>query len=315
MKITGHVALDFMRPILQPYFLSRDELFKIFSLPTNKKVCLFISTFCYVNIPKTTMDWINDSDNGCDINIVSKLSLQSQKEILTWIENVLVSNNDLIFVYRPHPAENDNPVLRDMSIRLPNFYVIDDYSIKQWVLTVDKIYTWMSTSIAEIYAAKKPCGVIRPIEIPFDYDIEIYNGATVISNYVDFEKSLYEELEFPVSNEIMREYYDIDTDCPVYIKICDFLEEIYKDDSYCMECSHGIRTESSIKKFNRYMHWKHKLINSKKGREILDKHYPNWNNDLDNYNYTMAMYRKNHSTKKEIEDTKKKISTLIKSNL
>ncbi len=311
IKITGHVALDFMRPALQPYFMNKEELFNICSLPIHKKVCLFISSFSYVNVPEATMEWINSLDNGCNPNVMASLSTLTQKQVLDWIEKALIADENLVFVYRPHPAENDNPVLLEMAERLPNFYVIDDYSIKQWILTVDKIYTWMSTSVAEIYAANKPCGILRPIELPFDYDMENYNGADVISDYSEFEKSLNSELDFPINKETLEAYYHIDPECPSYIKICDVLEEIYNDDSYTMNCPHGVRTEASIKKFNRYMHWKHKLINSERGRAILNKHYPNWNNDLDNYNYTMAMYRKNHSTKQEIEDIKNKIRNIL----
>ena len=48
VRITGHVALDFLRPELRKFFLSREVLFQKFHIPLDKKVCLFISSFVYI---------------------------------------------------------------------------------------------------------------------------------------------------------------------------------------------------------------------------------------------------------------------------
>lgn len=309
--ITGHVALDFLNSKLQSYFLSREDLFAKFGIPCKQKVCLFISSFSYVNMPKATMEWLNNIDNGNDPNVMATLSIKSQELILMWIEKLLIDNKEMIFIYRPHPAENDNPVLKKMSDRFQNFMVIDEYSIKQWIVVVDKIYTWISTAIAEVYAADKPCGILRPVEIPYNYDMEIYNNASYISDYEVFRDSVDSEMTFPVDKKLMDYYYHIDKDYPAFMKVCDLLEKMYMDDSYYMNCSHGVRTPESISDFNRYMRWKHKLIKSNKGRAILNKHYPNRNNDLDKYNYTLTMYRKNHSTQTEIDQIMKKLKEII----
>ena len=300
LPITGHVTLDFLRPELRGYYLSREELFQRYKIPVEKRVCLFISSFSYTNMPESVSKAENNTSLGFDIDQMCKLTIDSQKGILSWIERVLSDDEDLVFIYRPHPSENDNKVLMNMTKRFPNFYVINEMSVKQWIVAADDVYTWESTSIAEVYAVEKACGVLRPVEIPYELEMEVYNNATVISSYKEFKESLDQEMLLPIAKEKMKKYYFVDKQCPTYMKICDLLEDIYKQEKYCLGIEHTRRTEKTRIRYNIYMLWSRLLIQKNTTRKILKKMYPNKFIDLDTYLYYKKMYKNNHATRKEI---------------
>lgn len=299
--ITGHITLDFLRPELRNYYLNRYELLKKFNLPFDKKVCLFISSFSLANYPSGDLKNVGIADNaGRDMCKTIELTQKSQKEVLLWIEKLLSENEDIVFIYRPHPAENNNINLVKMAKRYKNFYVIGDLSVKQWILCSDKIYTWMSTAIAEIYVAEKTCSILRPVQIPFDFDIQVYNNAKYITEYDDFKNTLDCDMPFPIEETAFDKNYSIDKQYPTYKRICDWLEKIYENNEYNMNCVHEVRTTKSLIKYNVYMLLTRMFIRNNITRKLWRRIYPTSKLDLESYLYYKKLYINNHSTKKEI---------------
>lgn len=246
LMLTGHISLDFLRDDLVSYYQSKEEIFKEFSIPANKKICLFISSFSHVNLPDDIIG--TDTDIGYSLMEYIKLSNKSQEKIIEWITLVLLKHRDIIFIYRPHPAEANNEKLVDLAHMYDNLFVISELSIKQWILVSDVMYTWYSTSLAEIYASGKRCFILRPLPIPQDIDLAIYEGAEFVTDFSSFESTLdNNEQSFPVQETVMTQYYYIDRNTPAYSKICDGLIDIYNNDYFLIPES-GEGQKLSIKK-------------------------------------------------------------------
>ena len=237
IKITGHVGMDFLHEKLLPYYLPKDELFSQYNIPLDKKVCFFISSFAST----ATLD--NEDTGRESANLLSKeyatinfddfmsISTVSQERIIKWIEKVLDERDDLIFIYRPHPAEYISDELKNRISEARKFFVISEHSVKQWIITSDTIFTWYSTSLAEVYFAKKNCHILRPVEIPIEMELEIYKNAEFITTYNDFVSVIdSDSSSFPVSEVNIHYYYSQDDSCS-YMKICDVFEEVLKDRS------------------------------------------------------------------------------------
>ncbi len=226
VKLTGHIGMDFLRPELRSYYLSRQEICKKYGLPEDKKLCLFISSFSYVNLPHERTAYVGED--------FVDLSVDSQKIILQWMERALKEREDIVFIYRPHPAEANNTELLEMENRLDRFKVIKDFSVKQWILVADQIYNWYSTSLMEIFCAGKSCFLLRPLEMPMNYEIEIFKDAQFMNQYEEFAASIDKTDKFPVPDEIMYENYYLDEAEPAYIKAANVLESVYKDEEYSL---------------------------------------------------------------------------------
>lgn len=234
--ITGHIAMDFLRPEFKEYYKSKQEITREFNLDNNKKLVLFISSFgLNSDIIDEEMFKTMNLNYNYDWGKTLNEGDMSRSKILEWADRLLTERKDIVFVYRPHPSENYNKksILDELAEKHSNFKVIREYSVKQWILVADRVLTWVSTSIVEAFFAKKHVGVLRPISLSKDtQNVEIYKDIKPITTY---EKMLEEidnpSEEFPIQESVIREHYLVD-ETPSYIKVCDLLEEVLKTSKY-----------------------------------------------------------------------------------
>ncbi len=251
--MTGFMSLDFLRPELRSYYKTKEEIQNLYNLDKRKKVYLFISSFSFVDHPEKYIETDLFQGLGYDINEFVKISYASQKAILDWFEKVLVEYQNIDIIYRPHPAEYGNLRLGKMERKYSNFHVISELSVKQWILVADKIYTWWSTSVGEVYAAGKGCSILRPMNIPYDSEIEFYVDCKYITSFKQFEDSYLDNAEFPIRSDMMNKHYFVDPNEPSYIKIVNCMEEVYSNDYYNM----------NVEGIPYYPRWKLALTNTK----------------------------------------------------
>lgn len=225
MKLCGNLSTDFMKDNMTDYFISKEELFDKYNLNKYKKVSLFISSFAWHTQPKYVCETHKNSVFG-NVYDYMKEETSSQKGILSWFIDYLIQNPDEAIVYRPHPVEINYDEVKLLDEKYPNFHVIMYDSIKPWIIHCDKVYTWKSTSIVEVFAAKKSCYILNPTNLSYDNFPAIYDGAECIRTFDEFcESQKNEEYYFPIQSNKFMEFYCID-EVPVYIKIANTLIDI-----------------------------------------------------------------------------------------
>jgi UDP-N-acetylglucosamine 2-epimerase len=232
VKIAGPLHMDFLRPNFKKYYKDRETLFREYDINTNKITVLFISSFSYATLTEDQIRGLKTDLDEATVDKFQRLSVESQKEVISWIDKLLQETPNINFIYRKHPAENDSKLLRQLMDKYEGFKAISDYSVKQWILTCDKIYTWYSTSIGEVYFAHKPCVILRPIQISNELEVSIMSDAEKIIDYDAFKKSIHENYQFPIGDEVMRKYYSVDVNVTACQRLGDLLEEVLSKDSY-----------------------------------------------------------------------------------
>lgn len=325
--LTGHIALDFLRPEFKSYYFSKDNIMKKYSINSNSKLYLFISSFSYVGLPEQLINSELYQNQGFDVNNFQLISRQSQSTILKWFEYEVKKYPNIVLIYRPHPAEQNNEILNKLERKYPNFKVISDYSVKQWILVADKIYSWWSTSVAEIYAAHKGCDILRPVKIDYDSELEIYNEASMIDNFEYFDSHYLDDNKFPIPNSVMKHFYYIDEKTPTYILISNHLESILMSDKPSLsavqlaEISNShinysrtqkiiIRIKLAAKKALFLNPLVVRVIKSKWG-DKMKFHNRTLRTIMDEFLYNYSMYLKNHHSKKEIDAIYARIKEMI----
>lgn len=294
IKVVGAVSMDFLNPKLNGYFLSREELYERYKIPTDKKVCLFISSFSLVDLPKISQE--------PEFREFQELQVKSHREIIDWIDRLLNVKKDITFIYRPHPAEANNPAVLDLEKKYSNFRCIRDLSVKQWIITSDVIYNWFSTSISEVYFAKKTCYMLRPYDIRSEIECLILKDGNYITKYEEFIKTFDDiEPEFPIPERNIRYTYCNNEDKLVYLNIADVAEETIVADC-CSFTAPEMYQNKDIAKY--------KLKKTKVGKLIVSiKHFieriDNSNEEKKNNDeykhYVEEMYENNNFTQSEIE--------------
>lgn len=208
VSVCGSVALDFLRPSLLPLLMERKELFAAYGLSQYQKVTLFISSFTLIDLPEEEKAGVAKARN---IDGMEEYSRRSQKQILDWFLRFLADHPEQAIIYRPHPAEANNPALHALAEKVSNFYVIGEHSIKHWIKNCDMMYTWFSTSLGEIWAAGKSCAILRPEPWREGQDLVIYEKADFVTTYEQFEKvQLADTRQFPMSESEIHRFYTVD---------------------------------------------------------------------------------------------------------
>ncbi|MEG0019252.1 MAG: hypothetical protein RR728_01795 [Oscillospiraceae bacterium] len=225
--VTGAIQLDFLREQFCGYYKTREELCREFNLDADKKLCLYISSFSTAYMSDKEIEQLN-SLAGVSFDRFKITSQRTMNETLSWVQRYLESDEGqkVEFVYRRHPSEWNSPILQAMAAKNPNFHLITDYSVKQWIKASDTIFSWMSTSIAEIYFAGKSCFVLRPYPLEWEYDPVIYKDCRVVDSYEGFAESFGENNPpFPIDRDMMLSHYD-QTEVPSYVRIADVCEKM-----------------------------------------------------------------------------------------
>lgn len=225
----GHISMDLNYKKYDKVFLDRNKIAQKYNLPKDKKWHLFISSFSCVGISnEEKQQWSEICD---DIYDYTELCEKSQNIVLKWFDSVLNETDDYI-IYRPHPHEVESERIKKLSVKHKNFICISDYSIRQWIRVCDSIYTWCSTSIVDVYYAKKKCCVIRPIPFPRSMEYRLYLDQEIINCYEDFKKSILNVNEdHDVVGTTIDEYYSNFMISDSFMTFVDMCEDVYKNRS------------------------------------------------------------------------------------
>lgn len=239
LKITGHLALDFLRDDFSSFWYTKEDVAQMFNIDSHKKWVLFISTLAYAEDKMSLEKSSRFFGKSKELFQVAEAHTKTRKELLKWVNSLL--EQDICFIYRPHPSERTESSIqiKKMIKRHKNkFFVIDRLNIKQWILVSDVVTSWMSSAIVECYFAKKNCLVLRPegIFIPEEWDSLLYLNAETVTTYDKFQKIISLQLknetnkeicDFPISDDYICAMYEV-SDVPTYKKIVNVIEE-YKD--------------------------------------------------------------------------------------
>ncbi|MBU3104460.1 surface carbohydrate biosynthesis protein [Clostridium gasigenes] len=235
--ITGAIQMDFLKNKFEEYYYKKEEIMKMYNI-RDKSIILYISSFTLANVSEDFKENLKKRTNY-DIDELSEIMINTKIETLRWIEEILKKDTEKTIVYRPHPNESCDKDLERLENEYKNFRVIKDLSVKQWIKVAEKIFTWMSTSIVEVYFANKSCYVLRPQEHNENLDAVIYKDSKIIDNYNEFEETLTSEKsdKFPINESEIFKYYQIDNSKYSYEKICDLLEEVLTTNKYDLPSS------------------------------------------------------------------------------
>lgn len=231
LKMTGHVGMDFLREPLSRYYLDRKELFEKYEIPSDKKVILFASPYYGDCLEES---YIRDmclrfGENWADYY---RFMCESQKEVLTWMEEILREDSKICIVFRPHPGHPSN-CAQELAEKHDNFKIITGESVKQWIVTCDKVYTGNSSVVVEAFFAKKMCQLLFPLPVTEGFELKLISNSAKITDFTGFKNSVYAEKEtFPTPEESIEEIYLIDWQRPSYVKLADMAEDVLKDDFY-----------------------------------------------------------------------------------
>lgn len=233
VKVTGNITMDLLRPEFRGFYHSREEICRRYDLPADKRLCLFIAGFKYVEASaEEKRETIARFGEGRRHYL--EVAEKEQLAILQWFRQFLEENRDCVIVYRPHPGDA-SPRAEKLAQEYENFRVISELSVKQWIAVSDLVYAWNSTAILEAFFAGKNPIYLCPYPIPEDQDHPLLMQMNKVKDYETFRRTISGELpDIGLTKEMVNPFYLVDEKRASYLKIADAFEEVYRDDGYAL---------------------------------------------------------------------------------
>lgn len=233
VKVTGNITMDLLRPEFRGFYSSREEICRQYGLPTEKKLCLFIAGFKYVETSEEAKR-ATIARFGEGRRHYLEVAEKEQLTILQWFQRFLGENMDCVIIYRPHPGD-PSPRAEKLAEEYENFRVISELSVKQWIAVSDLVYAWNSTAILEAFFAGKNPVYLCPYPIPEDQDHPLLMEMNKVEDYVTFRRTMSGEMpDIGLTKEMVNPFYLVDEARASYLKIADAFEEVYQDDGYAL---------------------------------------------------------------------------------
>ena len=231
VKIAGNITMDLLRPEFKGFYRSRNEICDKYGLSKNKKLCLFISGFKYLEVSQQEREE-NIKRFGEGRRQYLEVSEREQFTILQWFEQFLKERDDFLIVYRPHPGDVSSRAQK-LADKYENFWVISELSVKQWIVVCDLVCAWNSTAIFEAFFAGKNPFFLCPYPIPEGQTHPLVIKMNKVKDYSAFYAAMTEEkADLGLTKEMVNPYYIVDEEIPSYVKISDVLESVYQNPQY-----------------------------------------------------------------------------------
>lgn len=229
ISVTGPLQMDFLLPPMNKIYYTQEEIKNQYNIPQQSKLVLYISSFAFATMSQTEVAY-HEKWYGQSLSSLVESEKKTFQYTIECLMKLLNEDPSIYILYRPHPAE-DSSVIRTM-INDERFVINFDYSVKQWILAADHIITWISTAICEVYFAHKNAVILRPFPIHEISDPVVFKGCRYAKDYDELKKQLFNETVFPLDENLIKGYYDVNENKPSYIRTADFYEKVLKNDSY-----------------------------------------------------------------------------------
>lgn len=186
--VTGSPRLDFFRKKYGDLCISKNQLAKDHDLDEKKRWILIAGNYTAAFMSDETLDILEKRGIG-GARENSKLSADTYRVVLDWLDNVLASQDadNTEIIYRPHPSEPITKEIKELESKYKCFHVIKEHAIRDWLLSSDFMFMWNSTSSIEAAYADIPILALRPIEIPEHLKFELLDNIEQIRDYEAFE--------------------------------------------------------------------------------------------------------------------------------
>ena len=309
--------MDFLQSPLISFYKTRNEIFEELKLKSQYPTFLFISSFSCTGLTKQQKNDLLWCFKKEQLDYLERINIESKYKILDWISQYIEKNPNCNFIYRPHPGEIEDEILCKMQIKFPQFFVLNQYSVKQWILICDKVFTWMSTSAVDAYFAKIPCAILRPIEIKEEKDMVIFKDSKFIRCYNEFQQYINNSVKDSLNPAVIKSYYNVDKN-KSYLKIADLLEKVLKTDNYNFDWDNQILKRFKISLLKNIINESLKIRLRPFIYKFYDftsirknKIYFMFKDRIELYKKVCAQKKKDFASKRELNEVDKRIKEIL----
>jgi len=190
--VNGHPAYALYNAPYRSYFLPRETLAQRYSLDSARKWVFFPENYNWAFYTAATIEqFIKGGQSADDIEVMRRFCESSLTEVLRWCCDA-AQHEEIELIIRPRPATHIDEfktvvdkVLKDLP---PHLHIIQDESVRDWIMAADTVVSSHSTSLIEAALAEKPAYILEPSPIPAVLHVEWHDLLPHLATSDDFHQ-------------------------------------------------------------------------------------------------------------------------------
>ncbi|MBE0670195.1 MAG: hypothetical protein IH588_06390, partial [Anaerolineales bacterium] len=168
--VNGHLAYALYDEPYRQYFSSRKDLADRYHLDPLLQWIFFPENYNWAFYSAATVQkFIENGQSPDDVKVMQDYCTQSLREVLIWCD-VAAREGQVEIILRPRPSTSIEDflafvksVLSKTSVR---FHIIQQESVREWILASDIVVSSHSTSLIEAAIAGKYVSMVVPFSVP-----------------------------------------------------------------------------------------------------------------------------------------------------
>jgi surface carbohydrate biosynthesis protein len=168
--VNGQPAYKLYDEPYRNYFKSRTDLAAEYGLDPTRRWILFPENYNWAFYTQTKLEqFVKEGQSPAEVNAMREFCDRSFTETVLWCDEVASQENvELVIRPRPSTTLNDfqeaiNRIFPDRSSRI---HIIQDESVREWILASDIVVSSYSTSLIEAAIAGRAVYMLEPYPIP-----------------------------------------------------------------------------------------------------------------------------------------------------
>lgn len=174
--LNGQPAYTLYESPYKAYFSSRTDLAERYRLDPSRRWILFPENYNWAFYSAATIKrFIESGQSPADVRAMQEYCERSLHQVVQWLADV--ANDDKFeVIIRPRPSTTlaeFRLAMEKILTKLPShLHVIQQESVREWILASDLVFSSHSTSLIEAAVAGKPVFIVEPYRIPEPLKVE-----------------------------------------------------------------------------------------------------------------------------------------------
>ena len=174
------------------YFETREILARRNGLRPEKRWIFFPENYNWAFYSNATIkSFIDNGQSQSDVSEMKDYCERSMGEVMRWL-NSASSSGSAEYIVRPRPATPIEDFTRAVRNIIPNLsehvHIMQDASVREWILASDVTISSHSTSLIEAAVAGKQCYMLEPYPIPAALAVTWHDKVARIRSLDEFQR-------------------------------------------------------------------------------------------------------------------------------
>jgi surface carbohydrate biosynthesis protein len=168
--LSGNPTLGLYLPPYKDYFKTRRELAKAYGLDLNRRWIFFPENYNWAFYEESMLrQMVADGQSVEDVSEMREFATRSFGISMDWCMR-LVEDTEVELILRPRPATVPAVMRARTEERVgplpPRFHILQDETVREWILASDLVISSYSTSMIEAALAGRAILMLTPLPIP-----------------------------------------------------------------------------------------------------------------------------------------------------